>query len=205
MTPPRLPDSFFEAMYDVAPDPWGFRSRWYERRKRALTLAALPRQRYRSGFEPGCSIGLLTEELAERCDRLVATDVSAAALGAAASRLGHREGVDLRRWALGDPWPADRFDLIMLSEICYYLTAPSLRAVLAAAVTALDPGGTLLAVHWRHPVPDYPLTGDEVHAIVADAPGLARTARYLDDDLVLEVYAAAPPPPASVAAAEGLL
>lgn len=201
---PRLPDSFFDAMYADDADPWGFRTRWYEQRKYALTLAALPQRRYRSAFEPGASIGLLTQGLASRCDRLLATDVSTVALDAAAARLAGRPGVRLLRWALGDPWPTERFDLVVLSEVCYYLSTPVLRAALAAASTALEPAGTLLAVHWRHPVSDYPLTGDQVHAALAGTPGLARTGSYLDTDLLLDCYTRVPPAPRSVAACEGL-
>lgn len=40
----------FEQMYQADPDPWQVASRWYERRKRDLLLAALPRERYAHGF-----------------------------------------------------------------------------------------------------------------------------------------------------------
>ena len=45
-----LPTDYFAQMYAGSPDPWGFRSRWYEQRKRAVTLAALQQPRYRRGF-----------------------------------------------------------------------------------------------------------------------------------------------------------
>ena len=51
---------YFEAMYRESQDPWSLSTRWYERRKYALTVAALPRARYRSAFEPGCSVGELS-------------------------------------------------------------------------------------------------------------------------------------------------
>ena len=41
------------------------------------------RERYASAFEPGCSIGVLTAQLAPRCDRLLACDVAAAAVESA--------------------------------------------------------------------------------------------------------------------------
>ena len=75
--------AFFDAMYARSDDPWGFTTRWYEARKYALTLAALPRARYRRVFEPGCAIGALTGRLAERADSVVAMDVSAGALAQA--------------------------------------------------------------------------------------------------------------------------
>ena len=60
-----LQPAYFDDMYAESPDPWGFRTRWYEERKFALTMAALPRRRYRRVFEPGCSVGMLTRLLAE--------------------------------------------------------------------------------------------------------------------------------------------
>lgn len=205
MSPERLPDRYFDDLYAGSADPWGFQDRWYERRKRKLTMALLPRPRYRYGFEPGCSLGVLTEALAGRCDRLLATDVSPAALSAARERLGGQDHVTFRSWALGDAWPDEQFDIVVLSEVLYYLQAPLLREVLPRAVAALAPGGTLLAVHWRHPVADYPLGGDEVHAELGRTPGLAVTARYQDLDVVGECFQRIPPEPVSVATAEGLV
>lgn len=201
----RLPDRYFADLYAASADPWGFTDRWYERRKRALTMAALPERRYTNAFEPGCSVGVLTAELAARCDRLLATDVSGEALDAAAERLAGLPQVELRRWALGDPWPDEApFDLIVLSEVLYYLGAELLAEVLPAARDALSPGGTLLAVHWRHDVADYPLGGDEVHARIAELPGLARLGGYRDEDVLIDVLLRVPPAVVSVATADGL-
>ena len=63
-------DRYFDGLYKSSDDPWNLREGWYERRKRSLTLALLPRPRYRNAFEPGCANGELTAELATRCDAL---------------------------------------------------------------------------------------------------------------------------------------
>ncbi|MFE7803067.1 SAM-dependent methyltransferase, partial [Nocardia sp. NPDC057440] len=128
MSETRLRAGYFENMYARDPDPWGFTTRWYEQRKRALTMAALPKPRYRNAFEPGCSIGTLSAELTTRCDRLVCADVVAQALDSAEARVERlpytaRGTVEFRRWALGEEWPDERFDLIVFSEVCYYLDA----------------------------------------------------------------------------------
>ena len=70
-----LGQPYFDDLYRHHPDPWGFRTRWYETRKRQMTMAALPDQHYASVFEPGCSIGLLTRLLAARSDRVLAMDI----------------------------------------------------------------------------------------------------------------------------------
>lgn len=200
-----LPPSYFDEQYARTDDPWGLAERWYEQRKYALTLAALPRRRYRTAFEPGCSIGVLTAQLAGRCDRLVATDVTGTALSSARARVADLPHVEARRWALGDAWPPEMYDLVVLSEVGYYLGPDDLPAVLAETVEHLEPGGTLLAVHWRHDVADYPLSGDEVHAEIAATGGLARLGGWADADVLLEVWTAGSPPVRSVATDEGLV
>lgn len=198
-----LPQRFFEDFYGDAVDPWGFSSRWYERRKRDLTTAALPRQRFTSGFEPGCSIGVLTEALAVRCDRLLATDIADQPLRIAGERLGQMPGVRFERLAVPQAWPADTFDLIVLSEVAYYCSAGDLELLLDLAVESLTPDGVLVACHWRHHVAEYPLTGDQVHAALRRRRSLALLVDHVEQDFLLQVYTR--PPAVSVAAASGLV
>jgi SAM-dependent methyltransferase len=197
--------AYFDGMYARSADPWGFTSRWYEARKYAISLAMLPRERYRSGFEPGCSIGVLTRQLAGRCDQLLACDVAAAAVSSAAGRLRDRPHVRVQQRALPAGWPGGRFDLLVFSEMLYYFGDTDLRAVLDLATGSLLPGGTLLAVHWRHDVPEYPRSGDSAHAVLAAQPGLARLASHVEADFLAEVYQRADGPAVSVAQAAGLV
>jgi SAM-dependent methyltransferase len=179
-------------MYAEAADPWGFASRWYEQRKYALTLAALPRERYRRGFELGCSIGVLTALLAHRCDALLACDIAPAAVAAASDRVAALPHVDVIQLAAPAAWPGGRFDLIVLSEVGYYLSRDDLELLVTRCIGCLEPGGSLIAVHWRHPVTDYPLRGDDVHAAIGNAPELHRLARHEESDLLLEVFETEP-------------
>ena len=169
-----LPTEYFDRMYAADPDPWQFAGRRYEQRKYALTLASLPRERYRRGFEPGCSIGVLTAGLAGRCDTLLAGDAAADAVRTARERLAGRSGVRVERIRIPDDWPAETFDLIVLSEVGDYLDARTLDTVVDAVTRALEPGGDLVLLHWRHPVADYPLTGDQVHDALGRWPRLSR-------------------------------
>ena len=177
----RLPDAFFEAMYAESSDPWRLADRWYEQRKYAITMAMLPAARYRHAFEPGCSVGVLTELLTTRCDHVTSTDVAAAALKAA-------DAVTLTRSSLDSPWPQEHFDLVMLSEVGYYLSAETLRAVLDRECPRLAPGATVMAAHWRHRVAEYPLSGDQTNDIVASTEGLHQVAGYRDEDMVIDVF-----------------
>jgi len=188
MTETTLSGDYFDALYARHNDPWGFESRWYETRKRALTLASLPEERFARALEIGCSIGVLTEQLAARCDTLLATDVSAAALATARERVS---GLPHVRFEIADaaaPLPAGPFDLIVLSEVGYYFSHDALEQLVLQLGDRLSEGGTLLACHWRHPVADYPLSGDDVHLALGAGLGIERVARHLEKDFVLDVF-----------------
>ncbi|MBV8788502.1 MAG: methyltransferase domain-containing protein [Mycobacterium sp.] len=187
----RLPDAYFDRMYADTDDPWQLSTRWYEQRKYAITLALLPNRRYRHAFEPGCSIGTLTAQLAQRCDHVTAVDVAEAAVRGADERLadaGCRDRVTLACASLDAAWPAGPFDLLVLSEVAYYLSADALAAVLRRECPRLAPGATIVAAHWRHSVPDYPLTGDAAHGVISQTPGLTPLGCYRDSDVVVDVF-----------------
>jgi SAM-dependent methyltransferase len=198
------PIAYFADMYDRNPDPWSFETRWYDARKHALTEAVLPRRRYRSGFEPGCSTGRLTARLAPRCDRLLAVDAVPAAVQTAAARMADQSGVTVRTARMPQDWPDETFDLIVLSEIGYYFDDADLAVLLDRLTASLEPGGDLVAVHWRWPVAEHARLGDEVHAALAATPGLTRTAAHEEADFRLEVFARTPPEARSVGQREGL-
>jgi SAM-dependent methyltransferase len=181
-----LPRQYFEQLYGATDDPWSFRTRPYEERKRRLTMACLPNARYRSVFEPGCAFGLLTGLLAERAQSVLAMDISEAAIRAASQVVpGH---VELRVGAIPADWPSGAFDLVVLSEVGYYLDAATCaRMAQLAMTTSTD----IIAVHWRHPVADYPLGGDQVHALLDDAAaahGRVLLVDHVEDDLRLGVW-----------------
>ena len=166
-----LPPAYFHDVYRANPDPWGFESSPYEAAKYAATLAALPRDRYRRAFEIGCSIGVLTERLAARCDDLLAVDVVEDVLDRARVRTRHLANVQFARMRVPAEFPAGRFDLILVSEVGYYWSGDDLAEARRRIVAALAPAGHLLLVHWTPVVPDYPLTGDEVHEHVLATAG----------------------------------
>jgi len=184
---------YFEDMYAADPDPWGFETRWYEQRKYALTLASLTRPRYGSVFEPGCSIGVLSAQLATRCDRLLSCDLVQSAVDQARGRLdaleGRRAEAEVRPWDAHDDWPDATFDLVMVSEMLYYLDREDAVTFMRRAVEHLGRDGEIILVHWRQRVPEYPLTGDEAHEIACGTDGLAVIGHYEDEDLRLDVLA----------------
>lgn len=176
-SPDSLPPGYFDEVYRANSDPWNFASSPYEAAKYASTLAALPRAHYARAFEAGCSIGVFTAQLAARCGRLLSVDVSETALRQARERCAGMENVHFERRQLPGEFPRDAFDLILVSEVGYYLSMADLLTFRELCINRLRPGGQLLLVHWTPLVHDYPLTGDQVHETFLESAG--STLRHL--------------------------
>ncbi|MBP1233890.1 LmbE family N-acetylglucosaminyl deacetylase [Arthrobacter sp. PvP102] len=183
-------EQIFDAVHSRSADPWSYTTSWYERRKRALTLAILPEANYGSGLEIGCSIGTLSVELASRCREFVAVDASSTALAQAAERLSGYPSARTLHLTVPQHWPEGRFDLVVVSETGYYLTAEELAELFAQVEGSLNPGGTLVLCHWRHPVSGWELDGDTVHALARQQLRWPTEGLYREKDFVLEVLVA---------------
>ncbi len=183
-----------DAVHRRSHDPWEVSTRWYERRKRALTLAALPQEQVGRALEVGCSVGALSADLARRAEHLTAIDVSQASLDLARERLGDlvdsgRVSLQLRQ--VPEQWVAGTYDLVVLSEVGYFLGATSWARLLDRCLESLAPEGVLLACHWRGEAVGWPLDGDRVHADLAADPRLRVLVAHEEDDFWLHVLAPA--------------
>lgn len=182
----------FDAMCAAKDDPWSYKTRWYEARKRDLTLACLPSARYASGYEPGCANGELSAALAQRCDRLVISDGSTEAVTAARERTRQLAHVEVRQAWLPGQWPVERFDLIVISEWAYYLGADDIDTLALKIEASMETGGTLLACHWRRPIAGCVLDGDAVNRRLGNQLGWPRLLSLHDIDFRLDVWSSDP-------------
>ncbi len=185
---PRSVLTHFDTLHQDSPDPWGVRSRWYERRKTGLIMAALPRERYGSVFEPGCSVGGNSVALAVRCDHLVASDASMPAVERARTALASCPHARVEHWHLPWHWPTDRSDLIVVAELAYYLDDEAFDRFLAWVPEALHEGGHLLMCHWRARIADAYRSGDAVHGAALQQLHLLRIGGWQDDDMRIDVW-----------------
>ena len=183
-----VPPAYFEAMFSGNDDPWSFRSRWYETRKRAMTLASLPRARYGNAFEPGCANGELSAELAARCDRLLIADGTPRAVDIARRRVSSLSQVEVMQAWVPDEWPQQAFDLVVISELGYFLSPDALEKLIRKIRGSLQPGATVLACHWRKQIDGCALDGDEVQRRIGTGLGLPSLTRVADADFLLEVW-----------------
>jgi cyclopropane fatty-acyl-phospholipid synthase-like methyltransferase len=157
---PTLRPEYFDTLYAANLDPWKFATSAYERGKYALTLNAMQKPRYRSALEVGCSIGVLTRSLASRCDAVVAIDAAQSALAEARRRCADLPGVRFEHMFVPEQWPEGAFELILLSEVIYYLSRNDVARLASRVTCSLSRGGSVILVHWTGPT-NYPLSGDE--------------------------------------------
>jgi len=179
---------YFDQLFAGSDDPWAFRQRWYERRKRALTLAVLTRPRYASIFEPGCANGELSFELAPRCDRLLCCDTAQAAVSLAQARLRGFPHAQVQQSRLPAQWPTDSFELIVLSELCYYLDPDDLDQLIDRALASLTDDGQLLACHWRPAIEGCPQTAEQVHERLQQRLDMPRLVHHHESDFLLDLW-----------------
>lgn len=176
----------FTDLYANGRDPWRAGS-WYERRKRAIVLASLPREYYGTAFEPGCGTGELTLDLSKRCARLLASDPVAGAVERARSHTADSPGVTLLRGALPAIVPDSPIDLAMFSEVLYYLSEHELAETLERTLGVLTQGGDLVAVHWRGWPPEAPRDAAATHALLRARAELVSVIEHRDEDFELIV------------------
>ncbi|MGE0370746.1 MAG: SAM-dependent methyltransferase [Gammaproteobacteria bacterium] len=138
----------FDRLYQSNPDPWGFRTSAYEQAKYAATLSALGDGKFRSGLEVGCSIGVLTRLLAPRCEQMMGIDIVEAPLREARAWCADMPHVRFERMQVPGTWPAGRFDLIVLSEVLYFLSSDDIGRCADRVRSCLLPRASVVLVNW---------------------------------------------------------
>lgn len=168
---PALGRSWQERFYQSHSDPYGSTVDPYERRKYDQTLHLLTGRHFRCALEIGCSQGAFTEMLAPQCDSLLAIDISELAVARAVERLGHIPHVRVARATLPTDMPSGAYDLILCSDVLYYLPRDVLIQFLPRLKSALAPGGLLFALHY---LGDFgqAMRGHDVHELLTERLGL---------------------------------
>lgn len=147
----------FDQLYRQDPDPWRVATSWYERRKLAILLACLRQPQYRLAWDPACGTGELAALLAPRCEAVVASDASVVAVDLTHHRLAGcaASHVTVVRSALpqAPSCLTSAPDLIVLSEVLYYLDATQRRDTAQLMQRVAGATTDIVAVHWR-PAPE---------------------------------------------------
>lgn len=136
-----------DALYARSDDPWNTHTSAYEKAKFAQTLACLPRMHYRRALEVGCGAGALSAQLALRCDALVAMDCTGRALASARAQVA-RPNITFQAGVAPADWVPEAPDLVILSEVLYFLTDEDSRGLAQRIVQDCAPGCDVVLVNW---------------------------------------------------------
>ena len=187
-----LPPSHFRRLYEANPDPWGFDTSSYELDKYRHTVEALGDRRFAFGLEVGCSIGVLTRMLAFRCDKLFGVDIVEDPLFAARSRCVDQPHVRFAKIHVPVEWPAEPFDLIVFSEVLYFLSAADIACCARRVFDTLLPGGLVVLVNWLGKTDD-PSSADAApsHFIAATSATLRIVLQERHEHYRLDILASA--------------
>ena len=171
--------AWLERFYAREYDPYHSIDNAYEASKYADVLRTVEGRRFGRVLEVGCAVGTFTEQLAAICDELVAIDISDLAVQRTRERVAALPHVQVLRGTAPDELPPGPFDLVVCSDVLYYLPARRLRTALDRLPELLAPGGVIVSLHW---LGDFgaPSTGDDVHDGQADR---WRALRHVSSDL----------------------
>jgi SAM-dependent methyltransferase len=178
----------YERRFRRDPDPWSFEQRPYEIAKRAATLAACGPGGHGRVLELGAANGVLAEELLSIAEEVVAIEGVPAAAALARERLAPNPGGQVVEGMIPADVPCGPYDLVVASEILYYLDQGWYDETLALLPEWLGPGARLVAVHWRPTGPERPRSADDVHRDLGQISGMRHVVDRRTDDYLLDVF-----------------
>ena len=183
----------FDAMYRRQADPWSLRTAWYERRKLDILMASLPQARYRHALDLGCGEGEAVRRLAGRCDRVHAVDGSPAAVARCQAWAEETGATHVGACVLQLPrqWPAGtrgQVDLLVVSELAYYLGDDDLALFLDHCLDTLAPDGDWAMCHYTRDFHDRRQPTERLHDALHRLPGLRRIVTHDDVQFRLDIW-----------------
>lgn len=174
--PPLVPPAdadHFEARFRADPDPWDTAVSPYEREKYDRTLTACGPGPFPRALELGAGNGGFSARLAGRCGVLSTIDFSPTAVLLARERLEGLPNVEVAEGTIPDDLPRGKgYDLVVASEVLYYLPDDAFRRTVDRLPRLLRPGGRLVAVHWSGQAPDLERSAVETHRALRVGSGL---------------------------------
>lgn len=179
----------FETRYRANPDPWSYENSDYECEKYAATLRACGDGPFVNALELGGSIGVFSALLAPRCGALTTIDIAPTAVRIAVRRLVDWPNVHVVSGPIPDAIPPESYDLVVASEILYYLSPGELAQTLQTLRDRMASEGRsrLVAVHWRPPGAERPFTAAQIHARLRAQAWLEPVRRWATDGYLLDV------------------
>jgi predicted TPR repeat methyltransferase len=171
----------FETVYTESADPWASASPRYRYQglKYDKLIGLLPQRHFANALDLGCGLGLLSQKLAKRAERVLGIDIATAALDHARRRA---TGLSNLEFAPGDilSLPVSlngQFDLVVIADVLYYLSPLDemvLTSVVRRIADLLSVGGTcLLANHFFFSADKDSKVSRKIHRAFSDSPRFA--------------------------------
>jgi len=183
----KIDKQYFDNLYAASTDPWDFAASPYEQEKYQHTITSLAGRQFDRGLELGCSIGILTELLSAQCGSILGVDISEQPVAIARERLKDRSNIDFTVLQIPQQFPGGKFNLIVVSEVAYYLSNDDLQLSRELIFESLTEGGTLCLVHWRTQIEGCMFNGDEVNEYFLQEPGIRQTYQSINDKYRIDV------------------
>lgn len=183
----------FDRLYRADDDPWRVATSWYEQRKIGIVLASLSQQRYQRAVDPACGTGHLARDLASRCDEVFASDASAVAVDIARRICADVTNLQVRHRVLPEVDEAGegQADLIVLSEVLYYLPPHIRRQAISGVLRQAAPRVEVVAVHWTEQPEEAVTSGEQVHTELRAIFGTAEfrhQVAHFDEEFTLDIF-----------------
>lgn len=138
--------TFFEFKY-IKKDPYLTTIDEKEIIKLEKSFDLVKDSRYKNILDIGCGEGYLVEKLIPLADRIVALDISKLALQRAEKRIRKDAHIDFIQKDILKYKPGENFDLIICSEILYYLQLEDVKTIAGKLIEWISPNGKLLLVN----------------------------------------------------------
>ncbi|MBB3950355.1 bifunctional PIG-L family deacetylase/class I SAM-dependent methyltransferase [Aureimonas jatrophae] len=151
----------FSRLYRGGRDFWGVRDQPYEVAKREAAAAFLGDWRGARGQELGCGEGFLAARLlgAGAVREMLGIDLDPTIIERANQTHGSLPGARFRQGRMPDDFPDDPFDLLVVSEMLYFLNEPEIADLVERMSRRARPGARCLLVNYLGPT-ETPLGGD---------------------------------------------
>lgn len=176
----------FEDKFRSDADPWRTFSGADEALKRRAILHALGPGPIGRVLELASGNGSNSAAIAPRALRLDATEATASGTRLTAKAIAAWDRARARPLVLPGRFPRATYDMIVLAELLYYLSAHDMRRVARDVARALRLGGWLVLAHHQVDFYDFVQHSRHIHRRLLDATGavwsvrrVRRTARWV--------------------------
>lgn len=141
-----------ERVFQRGEDPYGYWSHPHEREKQNIIESLVNGVHHESALEIGCAEGAFTKRLARFCRHVLAIDLSPTAIQRAQNKLRHQSNISLVCSNIRHCQFAAHWDLIVMSEVLYYVTGGSalrneFQKLVNRITKGLKVGGKMILVH----------------------------------------------------------